>query len=365
MKNEENKDNLGIKHKILNVIGKIAAFIGVTVVMLIVLLYFVMFICIKGPSERIRDLFVLSVRESSAGGFLADIYLSKEEISAIEDSNKVEETDEMTDTSIVSVNAVSYDNYDGDDETEPSYIVETMYDSEIVVEDGIELHYITGSTFTGMVAVVPDPSRVFIGTSKDYYDGTPGLSVPDIAERYNSVMAINGAFFVDTGGVGNGGTPIGFVFSEGENKFGGLDTVYAMLGFNNEGILMCGNMTGEQAMQYGIRDGLSCDPFLIINGEITNVAGSGGGLNPRTALGQRADGAVILLVIDGRQATSLGASMSDLQNVMLAFGAVNAGNLDGGGSTVMYYKGEILNTVMSIYGARGVPDAVCVRPLEN
>ena len=115
------------------------------------------------------------------------------------------------------------------------------------------------------------------------------------------------------------------------------------------------------ALDYGIRDGLTCRPFLVINGEKMNVSGTGGGLNPRTALGQRADGAVLLLIIDGRQATSLGANMSDVADVMMAFGAVNAGNLDGGGSTVMYYNGQIKNVVMSIYGARGVPDAVCVK----
>ena len=135
-----------------------------------------------------------------------------------------------------------------------------------------------------------------------------------------------------------------------------------MMGFNEEGILICGKMTGAEAVEMGIRDGLSCDPFLVINGEGLNVSGKGGGLNPRTAIGQRADGAVLLLTIDGRQATSLGASMADMVDVMLAFGAVNAGNLDGGGSTVLYYDGEIRNVVMSIYGARGVPNAVCVMP---
>ena len=87
----------------------------------------------------------------------------------------------------------------------------------------------------------------------------------------------------------------------------------------------------------------------------------GGGLNPRTAIGQREDGAVLLLVIDGRQTHSLGASMIDLINEMLDFGAVNAANLDGGGSTVLYYDGEIRNEISSIYGARGVPTAICVR----
>lgn len=344
-------------------IGRTFAFIGITLLMLVIFLYCGMFVLIKGPSSHVRDLFVLSLKESSAGGILADLYLSEEEILAIQEANKFEETDEVTDVSIVQIPIMKADDEEiKDDNSEPSFIVETSYDTNIYVENGIEFHEIKGATFEGIMAVVEDPSRVFIGASRDRYDGSAGLSVPEIADKYGAILATNGAFFEDTGGVGNGGIPLGFVFSEGEEKYGGTGTVYNMLGFNQEGVLICGRMTGQQAINYGIRDGLSCNPFLIINGEMVNVSGTGGGLNPRTALGQRADGAVLMLVIDGRMATSLGASMVDVADVMYAFGAVNAGNLDGGGSSVLYYNKEIKNVVMSVYGARGIPDAVCVRP---
>ena len=349
----------------LAVTGKIFAVIGVTLVMIVFCLYFVMLVCTKGPSTRVRDLFVMSVRETSAVGFLANWYVSDDEIAAIENANKFEETDEVTDISIVSINYASTSDSSetvSDLESANSYIVETNYDKEITVENGMEFHSIEGSTFTGTMVIVKDPSRVFVGIPRDSYTGEAGLSVPDIATRYGAELAVNGGFFVDTNGCGNGGTPIGFVFSEGTQRYGGQNTVYNMMGFNDDGILICGRMTGSEAASYGIRDGLSCDPFLVINGEKMNVSGSGGGLNPRTAIGQRADGTVLILVIDGRQATSLGASLSDVADVMLAFGAVNAGNLDGGGSTVLYYEGEIKNVVMSIYGARGVPDAICVKP---
>ena len=59
-------------------------FLGVTFGILLVGAYFVMWICVNGPSTLAKDLFVLSVRESSAGGFLADIYCSEEEIKEIE-----------------------------------------------------------------------------------------------------------------------------------------------------------------------------------------------------------------------------------------------------------------------------------------
>ena len=98
-----------------------------------------------------------------------------------------------------------------------------------------------------------------------------------------------------------------------------------------------------------------------IDGAVAPVAGTGGGLNPRTAIGQRADGAVLLLVIDGRQSHSLGASYKDCQDVMLQYGAVNAANLDGGSSTLMIYENEPVNYCASLYGSREIPTSFLVR----
>lgn len=361
---EEPESQKKPKSKIVKFIGRFFAFLGVTLLMVIIGLYVVMWIVTKGPSSQIKELFVLSVRESSAGGFLADIYLTPEEIAAIEEKNSVQEINDVTDTSIVQI-AVKTSESEGNSslETEANgNIADSSFDVNVYTENGIEFHEIAGTTFTGIAMVVSDPSRVFIGTPRDTYDGGPGISVPSIADRYGAIAATNGGFFVDTGGHGDGGTPIGCVFSNGKMVYGSAGGFYNLMGFNEEGVLICGYMSGQSAIDLGIRDGLQCNPFLIINGEGVNVGGKGGGLNPRTALGQRADGAVVLLTIDGRQASSLGASMSDMVDVMLSFDVVNAGNLDGGGSTVLYYNGEIQNVVMSIYGARGVPNAVCVRP---
>ena len=128
---------------------------------------------------------------------------------------------------------------------------------------------------------------------------------------------------------------------------GDSSTMYHVTGITFDNKLVMGNMTSSKAVELGIRDcvNVSSDigPFLIINGEPQDVDGVGGGLNPRTAIGQRADGAILLLVVDGRQATSLGASFSDLQDIMLQYGAVNASAMDGGTSTQMYYNGEVIN----------------------
>ena len=104
-------------------------------------------------------------------------------------------------------------------------------------------------------------------------------------------------------------------------------------------------------------DGLASS--LIINGEVQRQ-NLGGGVNPRTALGQRDDGALLLLVLDGRSINTLGATMEDVVNIMLEYGAVNAGNLDGGSSSVMVYDGEIINHCASVTGPRRIPTGFIV-----
>ena len=90
------------------------------------------------------------------------------------------------------------------------------------------------------------------------------------------------------------------------------------------------------------------------------VSALGSGVNPRTAIGQRSDGALLLLVLDGRSINTLGATMDDVVNIMLEYGAVNAGNLDGGSSSVMVYEGEIINNCASVTGPRQIPTAFVV-----
>lgn len=113
-------------------------------------------------------------------------------------------------------------------------------------------------------------------------------------------------------------------------------------------------------MEHNIQWACSYGPVLIVNGEPVNAKLSSG-INPRTAIGQREDGAVLLLVIDGRQITSLGATMEDLTEIMLEYGAVNAVNLDGGSSSQMIYKDETMNVNASVRGPRAIPTAFLVR----
>ena len=104
-------------------------------------------------------------------------------------------------------------------------------------------------------------------------------------------------------------------------------------------------MSKEKAVSMGLRDAIEFGPFLIVNGKRSFIRGNGGwGIAPRSAIGQRQDGIVLFLVINGRLANSIGADMVDLCDIMEMYGAYNAANLDGGSSSELVIKNEIINT---------------------
>ena len=175
---------------------------------------------------------------------------------------------------------------------------------------------------------------------------------------------INGGEFVD-GEITWTGMPVGLVMVDGKVLNGDQDTTYHVTGITYDYKLVVGNMTAAMAKENNIRDCVSISnsigPFLVVNGNPQDVSGIGGGINPRTAIGQTADGSILLLAIDGRMANSLGASFSDLQDIMLQYGAVNASTMDGGTSTQMYYDGEVINTPYSPTGPRTCPTAFLIK----
>ncbi|WP_051554830.1 phosphodiester glycosidase family protein [Lachnospira multipara] len=326
------------------VIVRILLSVFTAIVLFVVGILGIVLIIEHGPSESAKNLFVNTVLETSAGKFLATSFLPASEIAKIKQKNSVELTDEITDTSLIT-NAYKADTADTGVASDTS--------------DDIELIEINGGSYNGYILKVKDPSRVQVGTVNNF--GGYGLHVGEIVENYGAVAGINGGGFQDDNGMGAGGTPIGFVISNGVFKYGDKNKAYDIAGFDKNNILVVGTMTGQQAIDRGIRDCCFYGPTLIVNGEPTLVNGSGSGINPRTAIGQCADGSVLLLVIDGRQINSIGATFADVIEVMLEYGAVNAYNLDGGSSTVLYYNGEYVNSASPLTGSRLIPTAFIVK----
>ncbi len=300
-----------------------------------------------GPSPSARSLFVSSVLETSAVGFLATWFLPSEEIQTILANNTVEQFDAVTNPNLI-------------------VIPDTEEEQEYYAENDVEIVPVNGLTYAGRMMIVKDPSRVKVGTCANF--GNPdkwGERLLSIVKRYDALAAINGGGFEDVNGRGTGTIPIGFVFSGGKYLYGDLDTPGLLIGFDTDNRLIVGYMTGNKAKELGIRDALTFGPALIINGEPANISGYSSGINPRTAIGQRADGAVLLLTVDGRQANSLGASYADLIEIMTSFGAVNAANLDGGSSSVMIYENEIISNVSLFTGDRNIPTCFYVERREE
>lgn len=343
------------------IILKGLALLGITFLMTVIGLYCVMWVCVNGPSCRARELFVLSVRETSAVGFLADVFCTSEEILRLEQANKAD-NNMITDTSLINMDSGNEDGtHTASEGGDGGRKEDNAAGGAEGIQDDIEFHKVSGAAYRGIMMVVKDPSRVMVGTSaKVYEEGVPGRKVVDIISSYNAVAGVNAGGFEDHNGTGDGGIPIGLVISEGRMLYGDLESRYDIIGLNKDNVLVVGSMTASKALQTGIRDAVSFGPALIVNGEPTK-ASKGGGLNPRTAIGQRKDGAILLLVIDGRQSASLGASYGDITQIMLKYGAVNAANLDGGSSSVMYYKGKLLNTCCSLYGPREMPTCIIVK----
>ena len=94
---------------------------------------------------------------------------------------------------------------------------------------------------------------------------------------------------------------------------------------------------------------ISGGPYLVRNGEIfvdmtAQKLQSIGGRNPRTAIGYTKDNDLILVAADGREGSSVGMTLMQLANFMKSAECINAMNLDGGGSTVMYVNGQVVNS---------------------
>ena len=326
----------------------------ITVALLAAALYGAMFIIVNGPSPTVGKLFVLSLKETSAGGFLAHWYMSDEEIAALQAEKAEELSTEINPALIKLPERVEDETNDGTNipSVEPSTGDENQKDPRL---EGIEIHEVSGGTYNGKMLVINDPTRVFVGVPDRYGENAHGLSLSAMIEKYDAVGGTNAGGFVDPNGSGTGGIPDGIVISEGNLLWGELDASYSLAGLDANGLLYVGKMTGEKAMELGLQYAVSYGPALIINGEPCNATRSlGGGINPRTAIGQRKDGAILLLVVSGRQIDSLGATLDDLIEVMLSFGAVNASNLDGGSSSLMKLDGEFLNTSSYILGAERI-----------
>ena len=337
-----------VLQKAVGIVERFLCVLAVTVLLLAAALYGVMYVLAKGPSPTARNLFVMSVRETSAMGFLANLFFTEDQIAEII-GNQTEEIAE-TDTSLITIQR---------EKTESS---EKTPDAWGLVDedgDGIILEPVKGETYSGYMMVVLDPSRVIMGSVPESFYAR-GYTVAQMVEKFDAVAGINAGGFDDPDGAGNGSIPDSLVVFEGQVYCPNRGVRSGFVGLDADYVLHTGKLTKAEIESRNIQYGVCFGPSLIVNGEVVLSESGGGGLNPRTAIGQRSDGAILLLVIDGRQVISIGATLWDLVDVFQKFGAVNACNLDGGSSSMMWYNGNYVNNCASVIGIRPVPTTFLV-----
>lgn len=311
-----------------------------------------------GPYSGFREYLITVGMTSMTHDWIPKLFYSDETIAKVMENNRVDEVKEDTNTS-----EIKKEEKKETEAEEKQYANE--YDKQILAPNLDKDKYniykddkdyriinIKGKGYTGFLAVVYDASKIrTLVTSKL---GVTGQYLTTMAKNNNAKLAINGGKFYDPKYSSNGATPRGVTYVNGKcvtsykyTSTGGL------IGFNKDDILVLSSTcTKANAEKLNIRDCVTCGPFLIVNGKASTVVGNGGwGVAPRTAIGQRKDGVVLWLVLDGRAIGRQGADMDDLIEIMKRYGAVNAANLDGGTSSVMAVDGELINDPIDSTGA--------------
>lgn len=289
-----------------------------------------------GPFTSFKEFWITSAMTTMSHQYLATWIYSEEYIQKVLARNTIQEVDEVTDPSQIKFRKYT------------TTIYRNPYEKEVLMHEKDALYKvipISGSGYQGFLVAIYDPSRIHIATTA--YLGERGESILTVSQRENAIIAMNAGGFYDPDWNSNGALPHGVVISRGKVVSEFRDAGYGggFIGFTNEDKFVLGNMSRDEALAMGMRDAIEFGPYLIVNGKRSFIRGNGGwGIAPRTAIGQRQDGIVLFLVINGRTAASLGADMIDLCDIMENYGAYNAANLDGGSSSELVIEQKIVNT---------------------
>lgn len=286
----------------------------------------------NGPSPTARKQLTMTLIEASATKWVPALFIGDDGVAEIRAGVDVTLRDDVTDINTIIINRSD---------------VTGNADEWADYPDGIRIESVNGDTYNAKVMIVRDPSQVYLGisTHEGFSTSIPSKRLNVAIEDEGAIAAVNGGAFNDDGSGHSyvGSLPAGLVYSEGECVWtsGKPSETSGFAGFTKDNILVVhkDNISQAQAEELNIRDGCCFGPVLIMNGEINMEAyNEVSGLNPRTGIGQRTDGAVIFVCIDGRQAGSIGGEYGDIIDIMVEYGAVNACNMDGGSSTVMMYR---------------------------
>ena len=300
-------------------------------------------VLLYGPSKKFKDWLVTTAMATMNHKHYCTWFYSQKEIDDVFSRNYIEEPEGSTDENLITINKEV-------EEKKEEIEYANEYEKEVLTkEEGNDIYKIINLEVNGCkayLAVIYDPSMVHVTTTDKV--GVRGQYVTTMAKREKAYVAINGAGFYDPNYTSSGGCPKGITIVNGKiitNNEYGRAASGGLIGLTNDNkLVLLRDITAKEALNKGIRDAVSWGPFLVVNGKAAYTKGNGGwGYAARTAIGQRADGIILFLVVDSNYNRSKGADMGDMTDIMVKYGAINASNLDGGTSSVMAVNGELIS----------------------
>lgn len=311
------------------------------------LLAFGGFMMMYGPFDYVKNLFVTTAMKTMSHQYLARVFYSEEQIDKIMSNNYFVTIDEDTNLNDIIINTSEKTNYKDE------------YEKEILTRENKDDLYkmieVKVGNAKGYLTVIYDPTKIQLLRTKRFNAGGYGERIVDMCKRYGGVACINGGGFAN--GLDNGSDiPLGYVIDDGKvvwptnpssNNKGNI------IGINYEGKLtLLNNVTGTEAVNAGLKYGLEFGPFLIVNGNAMEIVGMPYGVANKCVIAQRKDGVMLFLVTEGETYID-GASLKDVVETLLKYGAYNAANLDGGQSTQLVIDNNLINTPNHIAKKQG------------
>ena len=286
----------------------------------------------SGPSNTAKRQTVNRLYEDSRTAWIPGIFLNSEEIAALNSSTSSMEVSNSPENEYIPVESIMYQG--------------TPDDEWADWPDGIQIQKIGGASYEAYAILIRDPSRVYLGLANETPDPSlQGKTISEIMEEQGAVVAINASEInrMLSSDRLPGSTPLGQVITDGRIAWdNGLPHYKGFVGINSKNKLSVAVKTPkieEIIKDMDIRDGCSTGPVLLQNGVIEEKnLKQFRQTEPRSAIGQRADGTIIFLCMDGWQPSSVGGTLLELAQLMKDLEAVNACALDGGTSSVMMYR---------------------------
>lgn len=192
---------------------------------------------------------------------------------------------------------------------------------------------LAGSRTVMAIAKLPDRLHLYPSAGLGSY----GEVVGTIAERHNGLLAMTGSGFIDPDGNGNGGQIAGWCMCGGERYGSPMGYNYFRFELGEDNWFTVTRATGEPMST--TTDAMEFEPALLIGGE-TQPPGIWTGENPRACIGQTERGEILMLGVEGRFSDSPGCSVVECAKLMQSYGGINAINVDGGTTAILWYRGQ-------------------------